>query len=195
MLNQLKSKKYLVILVLLLAACTPQDPGPQNTPAATDSGGSYPYPASASPDSGYPEGQSFEENFYAALTPNAPTPEFSDELGAVTVQLTYTDTDDRPVRGQWFFLAEMLPVQGMEEGYVPALDSLTAQSGYSDSHGVLVISFVPAGKYSLVLMTPLGAILVESADSSEPIVIDVTPGELTDLGSIAVLLNPEPLEP
>ena len=183
-------------LLLLLAACSPAG----NTPAAET-----PTSGLGSEDPGYPgpetpyeppypiEGFS-KEAFEAGITPNAPPPTFSAETGALTIQLRYPD-GERPVRGQLFFVAGTIPVQGVEDAFIPALDAANDPSGQSDSLGVLVISDIPPGRYALALSTPLGAILVEEAGSNEPVVFEITANEVTDLGSLSVFLNAEKLEP
>lgn len=195
-------RKTVILLIfsafLLLAACTS---GGATTPAPTADGSQgglgpgdpgYPVPSTYEPP--YPIDSNEREVFEQNLTPNAPPPAFSEDTGALAVTLLYPE-DGRPVRGQLFFAATMLPVQGVEDGFIPALDTGADPSGTTDSHGVLVISEIPPGKYALTLMTPLGPILVESQTTQDTILFDVTANELTDLGEIVVLLNADTLEP
>ena len=196
------NRKTAILLILsvffLLAACTS---GAVTTPVPTAGGspgglgpGDPGYPAPATYEPPYPiesnEGEIFEQN----LTPDAPAPAFSADSGALTATLLYPE-DGRPVRGQLFFAATMLPVQGVEDGFIPALDTAADPSGTTDSHGVLVISNIQPGNYALTLMTPLGPILVESEAAQDSILFEITANELTDLGEIVVLLNAETLEP
>ena len=189
----------LCCLPLLLGACTGSDAptatAVQTEPAATqpDESGGYPGPI----DPGgypYPIEDNFDEVFEANLTPVAPPAEVSATQGAFSIRLTYAGTN-RPVRGQLFLAAGMLPVEGVEDGYIPKLESTGAPSSHSDAQGQLNISLIDPGKYALALMTPLGPILVEAEDTGEAIVFDVSANEVTDLGTVAVQLDPEPLEP
>lgn len=185
-----------VAILVMIAGCTGE-----NSPTPT-AGSPYPvetsdpgYPAPTSyAGPGYPVEDSFEESFYANLTPIAPPPEVTDELGAFTAILEYAGTD-RPVLGQSIFAATKLPVPGIEGAYVPSLDPLNDRNGITDSQGRLVISLVPAGSYALVLVTPMGPILLEQEGSSDAIDFDITAGEVTDFGTVHVLLDPTALEP
>jgi hypothetical protein len=186
----------LLILIALLAACTAPTATP--APTATTVPGSEPgdpgYPAPENFEPPYPIESSGSEIFEQSVTPNAPPPVFSTETGAMTITLVYPD-GERPVRGQLFFAASTLPVPDLEGAFIPALDQLTNKSGHSDGVGVLVISEIPPGRYALTLLTPLGPILVENSSSKESIIFEIVANELTDLGEVAVFLDPETLEP
>ncbi len=185
--------KLSLLLVLVLAACAPaSDPGQPPTDGPGDPG--YPAPGATDFGPGYPVEDTYEESFYANLTPIAPAPVTTSDLGAVTATLIYANSD-RPVRGQPFFAAGMLPVEGVEDSFIPKLDTAVDQQGFSDAQGLVVISGIPPGNYALVLMTPLGPILVEADANSEAITFEITAGEVTDLGTIDVLLDPAALEP
>ena len=182
--------------VLLLAACVPTEnpPAAGTSTAGIDPNASgYPGPENLY-EPPYPIEGFDRETFEQSVTPNAPPPSFSADTGAMTIRLAYPD-GSRPVRGQLFFAAGTIPVQGVDEAFIPALDAETAPSGHSDNLGVLVISEIPPGKYALTLMTPLGPILVENAETDEPIVFEITANTLTDLGGETVFLNAETLEP
>ncbi len=179
------------LIALIIAGCqaaSTQAPA-TDSPTETTSG----YPEVESSENGYPSSinrEIFEQN----LTPVAPDPEFGSDTGALKIQMAYASSD-RPVRGQLFFAATMLPVQGVEEAFIPALDTVNDPSGTTDAQGVLVISNLAPGYYALSLMTPQGPILVEGEEIEDTILFDIVAGELTDLGLVTVLLNPEPLEP
>ncbi len=164
------------------------------TPAGEAAGNGYPYPSAGEAYPSYPLSVPGKEAFEANVTPNAPAPEFSTDTGAFTIKLIYPD-GEKPVRGLQFFAAETIPVTEIPGGFIPALDTLRAPSGQSDSQGVLVISNILPGKYVLALLTPLGPILVEDLATEESIVFDVLANQLTDLGEIIVLLNADKLEP
>ena len=195
----------LALLCLLAAAACSADPtqAPGATAEPTTDRAGYPasegYPVSdgypvEGEDPPYPiedgEADAFEEN----LTPVAPPPEVTADTGAFSLKLFYAATGD-PVRGQLFFAAEMLPVEGMEDSYVPKLHQASAPSGSSDSGGQVHISTIPPGKYSLAVITPLGPVLVEQQGTQEPITFDIIAGEVTDLGTAEVTLNADVLEP
>lgn len=202
----MKIKSLFVVVSLLfslLAACSATE--------APDSAGETPGEASATQaldasepgDPGYPEPEVavdagypalVSEEFEANLTPVAPEPEFSSDTGAMTVVLRYPD-GERPVRGQLFFAAGTLPVEGVDGGFIPVHDQVNDPSGHSDAQGKLVISNIPPGQYALVLFTPLGSVLVENSATNEALVFDIIAGELLDLGEIVVFLNAETLEP
>lgn len=180
------------------AAGTPA-PGESPYPVATDTTGypGYPgYPAPAEdPGPGYPVEDAFEQSFYANLTPVAPPPEVTADLGAVTATLLYMNTDDQPVRGQSIFAASVLVVEDVEDAFIPALDTNVDRNGLTDSMGNVVISLIPPGRYVLTLLTPLGAILVEEEGSTQAVSFEITAGEVTELGTLVVQLDPGPLEP
>jgi hypothetical protein len=123
------------------------------------------------------------------------TPSVSAEMGGFHIVLLYMETT-RPVRGQNIYLAEMLPLEGGPKGaFVPALDTSTAPSAESSDTGNVSISMVPPGNYALSLLTPQGAILVTDVKTNKEITFEVKAGEVTDLGTRNVFLNPDFLEP
>jgi hypothetical protein len=184
-----------VVLVLLAACSGDQNPPSPATPTAGVATDDPAYPGPQEPfEPAYPIEGFNEEIFEAGLTPNAPPPTFSDETGAMTIKLTYPD-GERPVRGQLFFAAGTIPVQGVEDAFIPALDPDNDASGHSDSVGVLVISEILPGKYTLTLMTPLGPILVESVATGDAIVFEIVANQVLDLGDEAVFLDADTLEP
>ena len=97
--------------------------------------------------------------------------------------------------GQLFFAAATLDVPDLEGAFIPALDTTVDKSGHSDGVGVLVISEIPPGRYALTLMTPLGAILVEKAGTTDAIIFEIVANEVTDLGEVSVFLEADTLEP
>lgn len=122
-------------------------------------------------------------------------PSFSEDTGAFRVRLVYQE-NGAPIQQRNFYLAEMLPVQGQFEGaYVPALDTITAPKDESNSEGEINISNVPPMKYALTFLTPLGPILVEDADTEKEITLEIFANQITDLGTITVLLDPDDFEP
>lgn len=186
----------MVFVLVFLVACSSESvteaPATQPAPDGAPTEDGYPGPESIGP--GYPVENNVAEQFEQSLTPNAPPPEFSSDTGAFSVALRYPD-GERPVRGQLFFAAGTIPVEGVEDGFIPVLDQTNDPKGHSDAQGVLVISNLAPGRYALALMTPLGPILLEYADTSETIIFEITAGEVTDLGTQAVFLNAETLEP
>lgn len=192
----MKIRAFLLILCtsLLFAACTSTAVTPTPTAGPTGDPGDPGYPAPETYEPPYPVESQDREIFEQNLTPNAPDPEFSADTGALLVLLSYPD-GERPVRGQLFHAAGTLPVQGVEGGFLPVLDAENDPSGHSDAQGKLVISNIAPGKYALTLMTPLGPILIEDAATREAIIFEITAGSVTDLGTIAVFLEAETLEP
>ena len=180
---------------LLAAGCVPDETATLTpTLQQTADANGYPGPGSFDLTPPYPVEDLGKEAFLANLTPVAPAPEFSDSTGAISILLYYADTD-QPVRGQLFFAAEMLPVQGIEDGFIPRLSESEAPSGISDSVGQLNISLIAPGNYALALMTPLGPVLVEEAVSNEPIIFEISANQLTDYGTAHVILDQTILEP
>jgi hypothetical protein len=119
------------------------------------------------------------------------TPETSKEAGGFRVTLIYQENGE-PVGSKYFYLAEMLPVKGEQEGlFVPVLDQVTAPKDESSENGEISISLVPPKKYILTLLTPLGPIMVVDAKTNKEIIVEVIAGEITDLGTINVVLDPD----
>jgi len=117
------------------------------------------------------------------------------ESGALRVSLFY-QKNNKPVQFQNLYLAEMIPAQGSQEGlFVPALDTNTAPKDESSEDGEVVISKVPPNKYVLTLLTPLGPILVFDAANNKEITFEIEAGQVKDLGTIHVLLDPDNIEP
>ena len=188
----------LLLIGMLLSACNGSAPTATTEPTAaavpTDAPNGEGYPAPEGYQPPYPVEDTWIEIFEQNLTPNAPPPEVSAATGALQVVLRYSDSE-RPVRGQQMFATGTLPVSEIEGGFVPALDPNNDSFGFTDSHGLLVISDIPPGQYALSLITPLGAILIEEFDTREAVLFEIVAGEVTDLGEITVLLNADALEP
>ena len=123
------------------------------------------------------------------------SPAVTQETGGFRAKLLYLE-DGSPVQQRNFYLAEMIPVEGELEGaYVPALDTITAPKAESSSEGEIIISNVQPDKYALTFLTPLGPILVEDADTGKEITLEIFANQVTDLGTITVLLDPDDFNP
>ena len=123
------------------------------------------------------------------------TPAVSQDTGGFRVKLLYQE-NGAPVQQRYFYLAEMIPVKGNLEGaFVPALDTITAPKAESNSEGEIIISLVEPNKYALTFLTPLGPILVEDAKTEKEITLEIFTNEITDLGTITVLLDPDDFKP
>jgi hypothetical protein len=188
---------FLISLVLLLAvtACTSSGTSTTEAPSAStpvESVDGYPVEEFTS---AYPLSDvQGREEFENSLLPAAPAPETSPEAGALTLRLLYMD-GEHPVRGQLFFAADMIPVEGIDEAFIPAVSPMEDPAANSDSQGQLTMSLVPPGKYALSVMTPQGPVLVEDLETLETIVFDISAGELLDLGERVVNLLYESFEP
>ena len=125
-------------------------------------------------------------------------PEFSSTTGAATMVLLYDD-NQAPVRGLTVYLAEILPLQSdlpeYQNAYVPALDRATAPSAESSQQGAVTFSNVEPRKYALTVMGPFGPILVKDPKTGSEIFVEITAGEVTELGTLVVSLPREQLEP
>jgi hypothetical protein len=194
----MKTKRYLlmisILILLALGACSSSSPTAQPTAIPTDAGSEGGYPIDAS-DPPYPltDAQGREE-FENSLMAEAPDPQTSQDAGALTLRLLYTD-GEHPVRGQLFFAATMIPVEGIEDAFIPAVSPMEDPAANSDKQGRLTMSLLPPGKYALSIMTPQGPILVEDLDSLETIVFEINAGEVLDLGERVVNLLFESFEP
>ncbi|HUF37325.1 MAG TPA: hypothetical protein VMN57_02270 [Anaerolineales bacterium] len=185
-----------ICLALFLSGCNGAATAElTTTPTPGEVSNGYPEPGITEFVPPYPADYSEEEVFQANLTPVAPTPAVSESFGGLSVLLTYANTEERPVLGQLIYAVEMKPVPNIEGGFIPVLDETVAPSGFTDSMGQLHIGSIPVGQYALALMSPLGPILLEDEASGEAVVLDITANEVTDLGTIAVRLDPAPLEP
>jgi hypothetical protein len=90
----------------------------------------------------------------------------------------------------------MIPAEGTQEGmFVPALDTLSAPKDESSEGGEVIISSVPPNKYALTLLTPLGPILVFDSATNKEITLEIIAGQIKDLGTIYVVLDPDNIEP
>jgi hypothetical protein len=111
------------------------------------------------------------------------TPEVSEDTGGFRVKLLYQENGS-PVQQRYFYLAEMIPVQGKLKGaFVPALDTITAPKAESNSEGEIIISMVEPNKYALTFLTPLGPILVDDAETEKEITLEIFANEIFDLGT------------
>lgn len=130
--------------------------------------------------------------FLVRTTPTSPP--FSSESGAIQAKFHYWN-GDRPVRGQLFYLAELLPVEGeLTGGFVPALDTTVAPRAESNDLGEVLFTMVPPGRYALAFMTPIGPILVNDEKTNKEILVDVEAEKLIDLGYVGLVLEPDQFE-
>ena len=184
----------LLISLFILVGCAPPSATSTSTTVSPTqrTGDSYPAPTQIQ-SSSYPAPVQ-EENQNTEPFINAPST-FDAETGGFEITLFYPG-GDRPVRGQTFYAAELLPVTGQLEGsFVPAVDTNSAPRGGSDDNGLVVFSNVPPGNYALVIMTPLGPILVIDNQTEENIEFEILPNQLTEFPSQEVFLNPDVMEP
>lgn len=126
------------------------------------------------------------------------TPFVSSDSGAIVVQVLYEE-NGAPVRGQVFYAATLLPATapgGEVIGYLPRLQADTAPRGESDEQGVVVISRILAGRYTLALATPMGYVFLWGDDAVvEETNFEVSAGVVTDLGKRTIKIPRNLFEP
>lgn len=115
----------------------------------------------------------------------------SDDRGAFHVVVLFSK-NEKPIIDQPFYLAEMRPVEGQLEGsYVPILDLNTAPNGVSDENGNISISNVVPGKFALILYIPTGPVIVIDSQTKKEVTFDVSAGQVTNLDTIKLTIDPE----
>jgi hypothetical protein len=128
-----------------------------------------------------------------------PTPEVSGvsgktsaTTGAVTGRILISrDGVDIPVGEMIIGLAEIIvDDEGVARasGYSPD----TAKKGTTDEAGGFAVNEVPAGLYSLILDAVITSYQLESPLNGETILIEIEPGEVTDLGVLRYNSLPVP---
>jgi hypothetical protein len=193
----------LLILLLLVSACSE---AADNTPSqsteieleveypvdATDSPESsdsaYPYPESTtdySVDSAYPSGGNAPEDITYPLTIEVPEPQ--GETGVITGKILTLSTKE-PYLAPGLYLGEYIePNEEMENapmlvGISPGVDPKAVQA----QDGVFVFSDIEPGEYALFLWSPINIMPITDAATNEEISVTVEAGKITDLGIIYV---------
>jgi len=122
----------------------------------------------------------------AALAPT-PVPTSQPDLGTITGTLNRENKPDIPITSADLFLAEIL--SGADNTLsVAALDMNAAPKANTGADGRFAFVDVPPGTYTLVIRTPLGALLIPDPNSGHDLLIPVTADKTIALGQLYVNL-------
>ncbi len=187
----LRRLSILVFSVFLLMGCNRNVPPAQpNTPVRT--------PAEVSPESTV-------SPLVAVSVLPTPTPVPTIDLAAIQVTpdrgalvgvllVRGTSGEMRPVANTKLALGEILTDEDGNErivGYDPA----AAPSTITDENGAFVLEDVPPGRYGLVLDIVMSSFLLFDEGSGDPLFVEVTAGEITDVGVLEYEALPIPPQP
>ena len=185
----------LTVMILVLAGCSLA----QSTPVATDTypvqempvqslPTTYPYPAEAqqpviSNDWGYPtpEPGSPQTQPIAAAPYVIPNP--TSDSGVVVGKII--DSQGKPFLNL-MYLGYSIPAD--QPGFPPMIsyDEETSPKSVQDVDGRFYFANVPAGLYGLIIWNPVNSMVFEDSKTQQFLLIEVKPGETTDLGEIVV---------
>jgi hypothetical protein len=190
----------------LLSACSPAAPAEQPsattaadatapaapTQAATNA---YPGPSGAypAPGSAYPGAAPAADlgPTVSAEPVVVPQPS-SDQVGVVTGTLLRTaDGGNAPLsEGYVIFLGNLLPNDQGVDGLVE-LDKITAPKAPVNALGQFVFEDVAPGRYGLMLELRSGTVLLNNPQDGGDLIVEVTGGQITDLGELGYPLPAE----
>ena len=163
----MKRRAYLLLLLLLLQACSPGSglPGAFDNPPA---------------------------NSQATAHSATPLPTTTADTGALTgVLLLRTEDGFKPVADIKVAIGKTLSDdEGTER--VVAYEPSTAPVAYTDSTGRFVFEELQSGRYGLILDIVMNSFLLYKEGTLDAILFDITAGEVTDLGRLEYSVLPLP---
>jgi hypothetical protein len=113
-----------------------------------------------------------------------PTPTLAPGMGRVSGVLQVGTKEDRqPAQNIILYLAETIKDSTGTDS-VAALDRIRSPRTVSDDKGHFVFSNVPPGTYGLVIDLITTSYLLRQPDADKPLLIQVSAGEETDLGTL-----------
>jgi hypothetical protein len=99
------------------------------------------------------------------------------------------DSAAAPMVDYVLFLAQILVnTEGQLSG-IAGVDESTAPMAVTDASGQFVFINVEPGAYALAIKHPLNLLLARDVRSNQDIVLEVRPGQVTDLGPIMVSIG------
>jgi hypothetical protein len=187
----------LLLVLALLSACnqpsaqpdqaTTGPVAPAEQPAATASG-AYPGPSSAYPgpnSAAYPGGESEGGVPTADANPIVVPQPASDQVGVVTGAMFRIEGEQRvPVAGAILYLGTLLQNSEGVDAMVQ-LDRLNGPSTVTNSLGQFLFTDLPPERYGLWFDAIEGVLLLNDPESGGDFIIEVTGGEVVDLGDLA----------
>ena len=163
---------FLAVLLLILTACTNEQP----TPAAVTAAPVAQTPASAANTT--------------TLQPAIVQTPASDTVGTVTGRIIRLPSKaaPEPLAGAPLYLGTILKNPDGKDRLVE-LSKETAPKTMTDGQGRFVFTNIPAGRYGLMLDTPIGTLLLNHPDNGGDLIVEVTGGKVLDLGELKYQLD------
>jgi hypothetical protein len=153
-----------VVVLLALSACRTTPRPIQNSPVATQAA------LQQSP-------LSTPEAVAVVTTPGA-------DAGTVTgVLMVGTGQNAKPTVNVVLYLAATIKDTSGKET-IAGMDRVRSPRANTDGQGRFVFTNVPPGRYGFVLDVVTNSYLLHQPDTGESLVISVTPGKATDLGTL-----------
>jgi len=163
---------FLGVLLLLLSACSTDQP----TPVA----------ATAAPLAQTPAADTTTATRQPAIVQ---TPA-SDQVGTVTGHIIRLPTkgDPEPLAGAPLYLGAILKNPDGQDRLVEVSPETSPKTS-ADDQGRFVFSNIPPGRYGLMLDTPVGTLLLNNPETGGDLIVEVTGGKVLDLGELKYQLD------
>jgi hypothetical protein len=122
-----------------------------------------------------------------------PTLDIGEDSGGVRLKLVDVNTGRPVISGVAFYLADLIPVSGASDAYIPGIDFTNAPGVDSGVDGEISIAYKP-GKYALIMNLPSGPILIIDAKTNKDVIITIEAGIINELGTIETQIPSEFVE-
>jgi hypothetical protein len=158
---------FLGVLLLLLSACSLGQPTPNTATVA---------PVAQTPAA---------DTTIATRQPVVVQTPASDQVGTVTGQLIRLQTkgDPEPLADAPIYLGTILKNPDGQDRLVEVSPETSPKTN-ADDQGRFVFTNIPAGRYGLMLDTPVGTLLLNNPDTGADLIVEVTGGKVLDLGEL-----------